>query len=278
MLSTRTASSEVSTIDRRLTNESDARSTPVSLGTVAHCRIRWPFDLTIVMTLFVERVHAYASTRMNNRRYFSSSRRGHMRRLILVTCFVAGCAQGALPIDNVDGFTSGDMVLGMNGEPAEGIYAIDVSPATGDCQPPTLSGPLRQQFQAYGGVLSYGALRVTTPMVSPTGSATGFESIDVFGDSAQGHNANVCGATQDFNLIVTGTSDSAYNVVRSDTWSDTADANRAVECLPPVPARDCHTSANMRFTLVQACPSPNCAVRNLASTTLTCVCGDGGAP
>ena len=190
-----------------------------------------------------------------------------MNRLILITCLAAGCVQGSQPSDGA-----------VNGKPSEGIYLVDVSPAMGDCQPPTVNGPLSQAAQVYGGIDFTGALRVVTPYASPPAAATTFQSSDITGGHWTADGLEMCGATLDSSITVTGSSDTAYSVERSDTWSNTRNADRSVECVPAVPAGDCHTTASLRFTLVQACPSPSCVVRDSstpsgAGPTLSCVCG-----
>jgi hypothetical protein len=208
----------------------------------------------------------------------------NMRSLLVVTCLAAGCVNGALPIDGADdsGAPSEDMTLGTSGSPPAGIYRVDVSPARGDCVPQTLTGPLPQPVQVFGGLEPNGALRVSFPYFVESVPFTYLESLSVK-DGTLRLNPDTCGASQSVTVTVTGMSDSAYSVTRSSAWTNTAAIDRRAVCLAGVPQADCHTSAEVRYTLLQACPPP-CVVRESESPsasffgTLECVCNGPGAP
>jgi hypothetical protein len=187
-----------------------------------------------------------------------------MTRLIAITLLLVGC--GTQP------------QAGNDGTPATGIYRLDVAPATGDCQPPILSGPLANTPQMYVGTWDHLQLRMPEDSRDQA-----FRTLMlVNGDSD--NQERTCGASHEMRLSVAAQSGSGLDVTRIDVWSDVGAAVRGAPGCDIVPSADCTSSVEMRYTLETACPPPRCTVKegqpsapNLIAP-LDCVCADGGAP
>jgi hypothetical protein len=181
-----------------------------------------------------------------------------MIKLTALTLLAAVCATGCVgtPGTNPDGAFA----------LADGIYNLQVAPATGDCQPATLTGPLRLPMQLFVGRLGHG-LSVPMPPDSTESSVERYELVD----GRWYATVNTCGATHEIDLVVDVESGSRLDLTRTDSWSNVAAATRGMAgCY--VPQHDCRASTQLTYTLADACPA-GCLGRSTDSIlTNTCDC------
>jgi hypothetical protein len=189
-----------------------------------------------------------------------------MTRLIALTALLAaGCVGTPSSSDQDGGFAV-----------ASGIYDIQVGPATGDCSPPTLSGPLPRPMLLYVGELGHGLL-LPTPTDS---SQSAVSRIEIFGGRWD-ESVNSCGARHETELVIDLQSGSRLDVTRTDVWSAVAGATRSLPGCGLLPSRDCRSTVQLTYTLADFCPASNCFARDGESfLTNVCVCAgsDLGAP
>jgi hypothetical protein len=157
---------------------------------------------------------------------------------------------------------------------ADGLYNVQVASATGDCQPPTLTGPLRLPMRLYVGHQNQ-TLLVPMPGDSTEESVDRFELTNGRWDNT----VNSCGATHEISIVIDVESGSRLDITRSDSWSNVAAATRGMAgCI--VPASDCHTSTQLTYTFADACPE-GCsggAGSSILSDACDCSGADLGAP
>jgi hypothetical protein len=179
-----------------------------------------------------------------------------MIRLIALTALVVtGCV--ATPgADQDGGFAA-----------ADGIYNIQVGSATGNCSPPTLSGPLRLPMQLYVGDLG-GHILLPAPTDS---SQSAMQRVEIVGGRSDS-TASSCGAQHEIAFVVDLQSGSRLDVTRTDTWSAVAAATRSMPGCDGVPRNDCSSSVQLTYTLAEFCPA-SCLARDGESIfTNVCVC------
>ena len=201
-----------------------------------------------------------------------------MYKLIAMTMLLGGCV--AQPLATTAEPDLGRPIV----PPVSGIYDVTVATATGDCQPPSVSGPLPPMQQAIVAMGS-GALRVQMPDAT-TGEVATSATRDLLGYKWQ-QSFDSCGARAALDITAISLAADAMTLVRSELWSGTAGARQDVDggsdaACDVLPAKDCGSSVTIRYQLAQACPLP-CQIV-LAPTpgadgapAISCICSDGGS-
>jgi hypothetical protein len=184
--------------------------------------------------------------------------------ITIVVIVAAGCVANGLP-DGADG-----------GTPLTGGYSVTVAPATGNCQPPPLTGPVSGKTFV---VVKGDAMVVSVP-ATQDGSILSYRTVDVV-DGQSDATVDDSGSTWRERLTISNETANGFTATRYDTWSNVAayGSGDGGAHIPP-PAADCTSAVELQYTLVTACPAP-CTLRlieNFTDTSFGCDCPDGGGP
>jgi hypothetical protein len=194
-----------------------------------------------------------------------------MTRMIAITiaALLGGCVSRPLSVQAQDGGTT----------PETGIYKLSIGPATGNCTPPTVSGPFEAR-QVYVGTSTPGTVTLDMPAESTIEGNIAFSTRDLV-DGRFDTKLEPCFATDELRIVLDETSANELTATRTDVWSKVASATRGL-CVE-VPAADCSTSAQLHYALVEPCAVP-CKVEIPPvqpyvpgqPPSLVCICPDGG--